>query len=71
MAAGLPGVNLRMEDQHGFLKMADIYPEFNWNEQGCPKRRFYLGQGWFKHADSICLYSMLRLVPTERVIEVG
>ena len=72
VAAGLPGVNLRIEDQHELLlRMADIYPEFNWNEQGCPERRFYLGQGWFKHADSICLYSMLRLFRPQRVIEVG
>jgi hypothetical protein len=51
--------------------MADVYPEFDWSEQRIPNRRFHFAQDWYKQADSICLYSMLRLLRPRRVVEIG
>jgi hypothetical protein len=69
---GLAGVDLRIDAQKELLlRMMDLYSEFDWSEQRLPGRRFHLSQGWYKQADSICLYSMLRLLRPHRVVEVG
>jgi predicted O-methyltransferase YrrM len=69
---GLPGVDLRLAAQHTLLlQMCDLYPEFDWLDHQTPARRFHLNQGYFAAADSICLYSMLRIFRPKRVIEVG
>ena len=71
-AAGLPGINTHITEQHELLlKMASLYHDFDWNEYPRPWRRFHLRQGWYEYADSICLYSMLRLFRPQRIIEVG
>jgi hypothetical protein len=68
----LPSVDLRVDAQKKLLlKMMDLYPDFDWSEQRLPGRRFHFSQGWYKQADSICLYSMLRLFRPHRVVEVG
>ena len=68
----LPGIDLQIDEQKTLLlRMAELYPEFDWPEQSCPDRRFHFDQGWFKHADSLSLYSMLRLYRPNKVIEVG
>jgi hypothetical protein len=51
--------------------MVELYPEFDWSEHPIPGRRFHFGQGWYAQADSICLYSMLRLFRPRRVVEIG
>jgi len=69
---GLPGLNLRIAAQQELLlKMCGLYPEFDWAEKLTPHQRFHFDQGYYLHADSICLYSMLRLFRPRRVIEVG
>jgi len=69
---GMTGIDLRAEVQEEILrKIIGFYPEFDWNEESMPQRRFHLRQGWYNRADSICLYSMLRLFRPKRVIEVG
>jgi predicted O-methyltransferase YrrM len=68
----IPGIDLRIDEQQRLLlKMVDLYPEFDWSEHRIPGRRFHFAQCWYKQADSICLYSMLRLFRPRRVVEVG
>jgi hypothetical protein len=38
----IPGIDLRADAQKRLLlKMADVYPEFDWSEQRIPNRRFH------------------------------
>ena len=68
----IPGIDLRIDAQQRLLfKMVDVYPEFDWSEQRILGRRFHFGQTWYAQADSICLYSMLRLFRPRRVVEIG
>jgi predicted O-methyltransferase YrrM len=68
----LPGLNLRVDAQNELLmKIVTMYPQFDWSEQRIPGRRFHLKQDWYKQADSICLYSMLRLFRPRQIVEVG
>jgi len=68
----IPGIDLRIDSQQRLLmKMVDIYPEFDWSEHRIPGRRFHFDQNWYVQADSICLYSMLRLFRPRRVVEIG
>ena len=68
----IPGIDLRADAQQRFLlEMVDMYPEFDWSEHRIPGRRFHFAQGWYAQADSICLYSMLRLLRPRRVVEIG
>lgn len=72
LSDGLPGINLQIAAQRELLvKMCKLYPEFDWTERETPDRRFHFNQGYYNRADSICLYSMLRLFRPKRVIEVG
>jgi hypothetical protein len=69
---GLPSIDLRSDAQKALLlTMMDLYSDFDWSEQRLPGRRFHFSQGWYKQADSICLYSMLRLFRPRSVVEVG
>src|SRR6266540_4540947 len=68
----VPGIDFRVDEQQRLLlKMVELYPEFDWSENPIPGRRFHFGQGWYAQADSICLYSMLRLFRPRRVVEIG
>jgi hypothetical protein len=68
----IPGIDLRVDPQRRLLlRMVDLYPEFDWSEHRVPGRRFHFAQGWYTQADSICLYSMLRLFRPRRVVEIG
>lgn len=68
----IPGIDLRADPQDKLLRqICDLAREFDWPERSDGHRRFYLQQGWFNRADSICLYAMLRLLKPARVIEVG
>ena len=67
-----PGLDLRVDAQKDLLfKIIDLYPDFSWSEQPLPGRRFHFNQDWYKQADSICLYSVLRIFRPRSVIEVG
>jgi len=68
----MSAIDLRTDDQRALLlRIADLYADFDWPEQRVPERRFHFDQGWYKQADSICLYSMLRIFRPQSVIEVG
>jgi predicted O-methyltransferase YrrM len=69
---GLPSVDLRVDAQKELLlRMMDLYSDFDWSENQVPGRRFHFNQRWYRQADSICLYSMLRIFRPRRVVEVG
>src|SRR5262249_46344812 len=42
-----------------------------WLDRRIPGRRFHFHQDWYKQADSIVLYSMLRLFRPRHVVELG
>lgn len=68
----IPGINLQIDAQNRLLlKIIDLYPEFDWPNYPIPGRRFHFDQAWYAQADSICLYSMLRLFRPNRVVEIG
>jgi hypothetical protein len=68
----IPGIDLRIDAQQRLLlRTVELYPEFDWSEDRIPGRRFHFAQSWYKQADSICLYSMLRLFRPRRVVEIG
>ena len=68
----IPGINLQIDAQNRLLlKIMDLYPEFDWPNFPIPGRRFHFDQAWYAQADSICLYSMLRLYRPNRVLEIG
>jgi predicted O-methyltransferase YrrM len=69
---GLDGIHLNQEAQLTLLlRMVDIYPSFDWPARKTVGRRFHFDQDWYKHADSICLASLLRILRPSRVIEIG
>jgi predicted O-methyltransferase YrrM len=71
-ADNIAGIDLRADSQQRLLMMmVDMYPEFDWSEHRIPGRRFHFDQNWYAQADSICLYSMLRLFRPRRVVEIG
>lgn len=66
------GIDLNSDTQHEtLLRMIELYPEFDWSARGKSGARFHFDQSYFKQGDSIALYSMMRLFPPKRVIEVG
>jgi predicted O-methyltransferase YrrM len=69
---GLHGINLNQEAQLALLtRMADIYASFDWPARKAVDRRFHFDQDWYKQADSICLFSLLRILKPNRIIEIG
>ena len=67
-----PALDLNKTSQHDTLRrILALVPEFDWTEEPRSDRRFYLDQGYFKWADSLSLFGMMRLNRPQRVIEVG
>jgi predicted O-methyltransferase YrrM len=72
VADGLGGINLNEKAQLSLLlQMAELYPGFDWPAQKSDGRRFHFDQHWYKQADSISLFSLLRILKPNRVIEIG
>jgi len=66
------GVDLNADGQHEILlRMVEFYPEFDWGMERKSNARFHFDQGYFKQADSMALYTLMRLFHPKRVIEVG
>ena len=56
------GLDLNTTSQHDTLRrILALVPEFDWTEESRLDRRFYLDQGYFKWADSLSLFGMMRL----------
>jgi predicted O-methyltransferase YrrM len=72
VADGLGGISLNAEVQLALLlQMAEFYSAFDWPAQKTVGRRFHFDQHWYKQADSISLFSLLRILKPKRVIEIG
>lgn len=67
-----PSIQLRSDEQSKLLReLSEYYSDFDWPEHASADRRFYLDNPYFRHADAIALYSMLRHFQPRRVIEIG
>jgi predicted O-methyltransferase YrrM len=68
----LAGIDLTSDSQYEtLLRIIQLYPDFDWTLEKRPDRRFYLHQGYFKEADSIVLFALMRLFSPKRVTEIG
>lgn len=69
---GIPGVDLRTEDQRWLLEdYATYYDEVPFTEAEQPGLRYHYDQSWFCYADAIFLYCHLRSMKPQRIVEVG
>lgn len=68
----LVGIDLRLESQRTLLKeFAKLYTELPFTESKQPHLRYYFDNPAYCHSDGICLYSMIRHLRPQRIIEVG
>ncbi|WP_295737001.1 class I SAM-dependent methyltransferase [uncultured Helicobacter sp.] len=68
----LVGIDLRLESQRALLKeFAKLYAELPFRESKQPHLRYYFDNPAYCHSDGICLYSMIRHLQPQRIIEVG
>lgn len=68
----LVGIDLRLESQRALLKeFAKLYAELPFTESKQPHLRYYFDNPAYCHSDGICLYSMMRHLRPQRIIEVG
>jgi len=67
-----PSIDLRADAQRSLLgDLAQLYDGFPWNQKPLEEYRFHLDQTHFRYGDALILYSMLRFLKPQRVIEVG
>jgi len=72
LESSFPGLDLNVGAQHDMLRqILNLVPEFDWPDEPQSDRRFNLNQGYFKWADSLSLFGMMRLHRPRHVIEVG
>jgi len=68
----LPGVDLNVEGQ---LKLLDELKRFcgehPWDEEPSVRLRYFFNNEYFRHADAILLYCMIRFAQPKRLIEIG
>ena len=70
--AGVPGVDLRHSEQMQLLaEMQPLYDEQPFQEARAQAQRYYFGNDWFRHADALSLYMLMRRLKPRRIIEVG
>ena len=68
----LPGIDLRTEQQREILRTFQrFYGELPFRDEKTEDLRYYFDQTVFCHADAIFLYSFLRHIQPQRIIEVG
>lgn len=69
--AGVPGIDLRAEEQKALLQdYARYYPEVPFADGPANSRRYHFGLTCLGHADAIFLYSFLRHFRPRRIVEV-
>jgi len=67
-----PGVYLNTPKQLSILgEMAHYYGELAFPERPSPPERYYYQNEFFRYADAIVLFAMLRRLQPKRIIEVG
>jgi predicted O-methyltransferase YrrM len=65
-------IDLRTDQQRSLLKtFGAYYAEMPFSEEAPGKHRFFLNNNAFNYMDGIVLYSMLRHIHPQRVIEIG
>ena len=68
----LPGIRIDEQRMRDYLdRFAGYCSEFPYTEERDPLLRFYLDNPTYSRGDAIVLYSMLRLLTPQRVIEIG
>lgn len=68
----LMGIDLKLKSQRALLKeFAKLYTELPFTESKQPHLRYYFDNQAYCHSDGICLYSMIRHLRPQRIIEVG
>jgi len=68
----VPGVALRRDEQMKLLaELQPFYDEQPFAEAASPDLRFYLDNDWFRHADALSLYMLMRRLKPRRIVEVG
>lgn len=68
----IPGIEHDVARQRALIdEFVGYYKELPFTSEPCPGLRYYFDNPWFRHADAIVLYSMLRRFRPRRIIEVG
>jgi hypothetical protein len=68
----IDGVNLNTEEQLQYFEdFVKFYKEMPFTSQKHVKLRYYFENLSYSYSDAICLYSMIRKLKPQRVIEVG
>ena len=68
----LPGIRIDEQRMRNYLERFSSYQsDFPYTEERDPKLRFYLDNETYSRGDAVVLYSMLRLLQPQRVIEIG
>jgi len=69
---GIPGIDLRTDDQIKLIEnFARYYNEIPFKSEKQPNIRYYYENDWYSYADGIILYSMIRYLTPQRIIEIG
>lgn len=68
----LAGIELNTKDQLDLVdSFSTYYPEMPFKDNPTEGWRFYFSNNYFGHSDAIILYSLIRHVKPERIIEIG
>jgi predicted O-methyltransferase YrrM len=68
----IPGIEVNATQQLALAKqLATYYGELPFTDERSAGLRYYYQNDWFSYGDAIALYSMIRHVRPQRIIEVG
>jgi len=68
----LPGVDLNVDGQFKLLEqLKDFYGEQPFSEDPSQERRYYFRNDFFRYADALVLYGMIRWAQPKKIIEIG
>lgn len=71
-AKSIPGIEVDADLQLTLAeKFSTYYHELPFQDEKAPGLRYYFHNDWFSYGDAIVLYSMLRHLRPQRIIEVG
>ncbi len=66
------GIDLNVEEQLSYLdEFKGYYSDIPFKETKLPNLRYYYENYWYTYSDAIILYSMIRKLKPQRIIEVG
>jgi predicted O-methyltransferase YrrM len=67
-----PGIDLNIEEQLSYLdEFKAYYSDIPFKETKLPNLRYYYNNYWYTYSDAIILYSMIRKLKPQRIIEIG